>query len=237
MEPLKQVAIATAHRHSVLVSVFDAGERIPELATGSLIAYAEGPVLVTAAHVLHRHLDLANAGRLQIGTNRFTLHSLPKHLIHFSETHDIAAVLLDEDDLPEIGKEPFSFSELAASPVKENDLVAFVGYPGQWKDLSRSPTIFIGSYEFFGPVRTVEDDQFSILVEPWYEFRTTTTRPNFVPGEAKALGGLSGAPIFSATRPPHLVGWIYEGALWSPGDHKLYAVHANAVTQLCSWIS
>jgi len=237
MEPLKQLAIATAHRYSVIVSVFDADERIPELATGSLIACAEGPVLVTAAHVLHRHLDLATAGRLQIGANRFTLHSLPEHLIHFSKTRDIAAVLLDEDDLPEIGKEPFPFPEIAASGVEGNDLVAFVGYPGQWKDLSRSPTVSLGFYEFFGPVRTVEDDQFSILVEPWYEFRTTTTRPNFVPGEAEALGGLSGAPIFSATRPPRLVGWIYEGSLWSPVDHKLYAVHANAVTQLCSWAS
>ncbi len=237
MESLKGVAIATAHRYSVIVSVFDADERIPELATGSLIACAEGPVLVTAAHVLQRHLELAAKGRLQVGANRFTLHSLPECRIHFSKTRDIAAVLLEEGDLPEIGKEAFPFSEFAGSPVEERDLVAFVGYPGQWKDLSRSPSVSLGTYEFFGAVRTVEDDQFSLLVEPTYEFRTTTTRTRSVPGEAEALGGLSGAPIFSATQPPRLVGWIYEGSLWSPVDHKLYAVHANAATQICSWAS
>jgi hypothetical protein len=237
MRSPKQVTIATAHRYSVIVSVFDSRELVPELATGLLIRITPGLVLVTAAHVVKRYLELGPHGRLQIGAHRFTLQNFPPELLRFSRDHDVASVILEENDLEPIGKDAIQLSQIASSPVAEGALVAFVGYPGQWKSPGIAPHVSLGYYEFYGPVRTVETDQFSILVEPRYEIRITTTRPNFKPGHTESLGGLSGAPVFSVAAVPQLVGWIYEGSLWSPADHKLFAIHAQLFTADGAWAS
>jgi len=235
MHTLKQQAITAAHLYSVILSVFDSGERVPEMATGIVVGASDGPILITAGHVLHRFISLGTAGRLQLGDNRFTLQNVPVQLIRFSRFHDMGALKLELSDLLSIGKSVFPLNEIATSDVREGDLVAFVGYPGQWKQSQESGEVSLGSYEFFGPVRTVEPDQFSILVDSTYEIRTMTKRLGFSSDNTQSLGGLSGAPIFSATHPPKLVGWIYEGNLWSRCEHKLYAVHAAALVSPGAW--
>jgi hypothetical protein len=234
MHLAKRAAIATAHRYSVIVSVFSSVERIPEMASGIIVESRPGPVLVTAAHVLARFLSLGPNGRLQIGAHRFTLQSVSPTLIHFDRALDIATLALEPADLEPIGKEALPLSQIASTSVTEGTLVAFVGYPGQWKQPGKCEEVSLGYYEFFGPVRTVEPDQFSLLIDSTYEIRITTTRPNFSLGETESLGGLSGAPIFSAVELPLLVGWIHEGQLFSATDHKLFAVHA---TRLGLWVS
>jgi hypothetical protein len=225
----KQNAIQSAHRYSLILSVFEAVARVPEMASGILLNSPDGPVLITAGHVLQRFLDLGPNGRLQIGAHKFTVQGVPRELMKFSPNCDLAGLKLETEDLKSVGKDSLPLAQIRYSSVEEGELVAFVGYPGYWKE-PRGNQIGAGSYEFFGPVRTVEPHQFSILVDSTYEMRVATTRPGSSVGLTQSLGGLSGAPIFDSGEIPSLVGWIFEGNLWSPTDHKLYAIHANALT-------
>lgn len=174
----KDAAIRAAHRYSVILSVFDAETRAPETASGIVLTSHRGLLLVTAGHVLKRVLSLGGSGRLQIGADRFTLAGVPTSLISFSPLHDIAALRLDGPDLDAIGKEPLHFGEVASKRVAEGDLVAFVGYPGYWKRHTSENEFGLGSYEFFGPVRTVEPDQFSLLADSTYEIPPPARAPD-----------------------------------------------------------
>ena len=235
MQTSKRAAINAAHRYSVVLSVFRVETRNPELATGILLDSPRGLLLVTAGHVVQRFLALGAPGRLQIGVHRFTLQSIASESVRFSGKHNVVAINLESSDLDAIRKDALPFNRVASLPVSEGDLVAFVGYPGYWQEV-RVNDVGLGSYEFFGPVRTVEPEQFSILIDTTYEIRLTTRRRTSV-RLTESLGGLSGAPVFSTARPPLLVGWIYEGHLRSDRNHQLYGVHADAMTASGTWVS
>jgi hypothetical protein len=159
------------------VSVSDSEARRPYVATRSCyVRYAGPPVLVTAYYVLQRFIDLGPSGRLQIGTHRFTLQGIPPDQMLLSQRHDLVALALDNDDLSAIGKEMLPATQIAYQRVVAGQLVAFVGFPGYWKEIRDGREVGLGSYEFFGPVRTIEPDQFSLLVEPSYEIAVATTR-------------------------------------------------------------
>ena len=223
------LAVKAAHRHAIVLGVFHAIERLtPSLATGAIIETRGELRLVTAAHVFHALLALGEQGRLQIGMHGDTVQLANDRAIRFApDGVDLAWLPLPgrvEDTVPIPG------DSVSSSPPDIDDVVAFVGYPGAFK--ARTPgtdRVNIGTSEHVLRVRTVEGDQFSMLVDETHTFGAASKRPGFSALDHLEQGGLSGAPIWSVATTPKVVGFVHQGQAFDSKTRKLYAVHARTL--------
>lgn len=214
-----------AQRHSIPLLVFRAGEKEPELATGSFVRTSDNIFLVTAKHVVDEFLRLGPDGRLQIGTQAFILTNFDLKRVRCSRNLDVATIEFDDTTISQNGWPVLKLEDVSIKPVKQLDLVVYCGFPGDLKILSgRQKTI--RSFSLCATIDVVEPDQFSMRVdEGRFETGIAQDAPMF------RLGGVSGAPVFSIVdindgriRKPLLVGWVHEGTAWSRNEQKHYAV-------------
>ncbi|CAM5387296.1 hypothetical protein FALB51S_01978 [Frigidibacter albus] len=214
-----------AQRYSIPLLVFRAGEKERELATGSFVKTSDSVFLVTAKHVVEEFLRLGPGGRMQIGTQAFVLSDLDPKRVRCPQNLDVAIIEFDDATISMNGWPILNLVDISIKPVKQLDLVAYCGFPGDLKDLSGHQKT-IRSFSLCATIDVVELDQFSMRVdEERFETDIAHVTPMF------RLGGVSGAPVFSIVdindgriRKPLLVGWVHEGAAWSRYEQKHYAV-------------
>jgi hypothetical protein len=225
---VKAVTLKTANKYSITLAAFHSVERKPRLATGTIVQSKAGACLLTAGHVLRHLLELEDHGRLQIGRDQSVLDHVSPASMTIGRAVDIGCLRLSGSQVAQLALPVLPWDDVSREKVQQGVLVAFIGYPGCWKRERPDGVVGIGSYEFFGFVQTVENDQFSVRVDDTHEVFVRTTRDDQSPLETD-VGGLSGAPIFQAADRPKLVGIVSEGAAWSLSAQKIFAVHVETL--------
>ncbi|WP_148047001.1 hypothetical protein [Pseudomonas fluorescens] len=225
-----------AKKYSVPLLVFDAEKTKPQTATGLLLETQRGTVLVTSAHVFEGYLELKDAGRFQAGMRGKVIKNL-KDRIRLSKTQDVGFALLTDDEVAGTGFPVYPKSGVSQEPPQKLDLVAYSGFPGCWKEVLANIGMRLTALTCLAAVETVEDDQFSVRMdEERYELAQNSIR------HLEDAGGISGAPVFSLfdfwkskRRQPLLIGFIFEGYVWSETDHKHYAVPLKALQEIADF--
>lgn len=233
---IMDTGICVAENYSVPLLVFHAVDRKPQTATGLILETRGGLALATAAHVIKGYVELGEKARLQVGHKGYVLKDLSDDRIKLSSRVDLGLIGLTAEDLEAIGWPVLPMNRISASRPRRLDLLAYVGFPGCWKEFLCSHEIQLTSFKCNGTVETVEPDQFSIRIDD-HRYEVEGEHPR----ELEDPGGISGAPVFSIfdfwnsrEREPLLVGFITEGFAWSSLAQKHYAVHSDGLDSIAA---
>jgi hypothetical protein len=173
MDEIISTGILEIKRYSIPLFVFPTGTHDFHCGTGTLIQLSAGVALVTVAHVLRAVVELGDAGRLQIGKNRFVLRNVHQRAINFGVRTDLAAMPLSPQEVAGIGWDVLHPDRLAVKDVRDHELVAFIGFPGADKKFLSDTEIELTRHECIAVVQTIERDQFSLRIdEERYEHET-----------------------------------------------------------------
>lgn len=234
VERISETGVQHIKKYSLPLLVIDQKDRVFQTATGMVIQKGNLFFLTTAAHVIAAFMSKEIDGRLQIGGNGFVLKDISTQDVKLHKKYDFGVIQLPRK-LVEFHKwNPLDTNEISKKRPRELDLVAYTGYPGCLTRKISDKEISIPAFEAIGTVNTIEDDQFSILInERNYEHEGSRQE------EMTDAGGLSGAPVFSLLdfwnykkRDPLLIGWLYEGFVWDKFNQKHYSVHSSALFDL-----
>ena len=226
-------ALKFVRHHKFIIDIFSSDYSSFNRATGSIVETGFGLALVTCRHVLEKYVELGERGRIQLGSSRMTVIMPSNDRIKLSDDCDLGLVILDQELVAEHKLPTIYGGYLCLTSVVPGDFVAFAGYPSDLFVQTAPKVISVKSSGVFGVVRTVQDDQFSLLVNPdEYEGNIPASQPKF------ELGGISGAPVFRFMEAgslgftlPALVGWVHQGAALDKDNAKYYATHLKQVVQ------
>lgn len=221
-----------ATEYSVPVIVFDAKTREFQTATGVLIETKLGVILATAGHVIEDFSGRGIDGRLQIGRTGFVIKDVDAQRIKIDKKVDFGAISLNPEEVIMTGAKILTSGHISTKDVRQLDLVAYVGFPGCYKERVTEKLVNLKRFTLVGAVTTVEPDQFSLRISETTYNNEDNMDDDFHPG------GISGAPVFSLfdfwdshKREPQLVGFIQEGMAWTALEQKHYAVHSHILAK------
>lgn len=236
LDKIMEDGMEVAHSLTYPIIVFRAAsDRQPQTATGIVISDQDEYFLATAGHVIDGFLSLGEQGRFQTGGSGRILKNMESRQILRAKRHDVGAISLTEEDVRNFGLRFIQSSDIVPGEIKIYDLLAYSGYPGVLKTVHSNSSMSLRRISFIGAVDTIEEDQFSIRVDPdRYEGMNNSE-------ELTDLGGISGAPIFRIHEfwrgdakqfNPKLVGFVHEGMIWSALEQKHFANHAWVILDL-----
>lgn len=169
-------------------------------ATGTLVNFGQGPLVVTCAHVLDEYSERWKSGKALIRVGDVRISS--SQLAAFDKDLDLATIRLSDRQAADLVSEDRIATQFYEPPrwpldrAKEGEWVAVGGYPGQWRRQRPEARELVLAYYGIGatPVTSVSERQFGCQFER--EHWTWISRDAELP-DLTALGGLSGGPVFA----------------------------------------
>lgn len=202
-------------------------------ATATLINLNSRLIAITCHHVLDEYRNILRDGKKVFQINMCAFNPIER-IIHESPKYDIVLIDLGGLDISEIinseeiSSKFFVPSKWPPSDIKDDDFVAFGGFPGKWREFISFDEIIFGTFSSGAcRIASVGDNYFVCQFEREYWVESMKSM-GYRATNLHDIGGLSGGPVFILRELYfELIGIIYQFSI----DYELMYVRSTRIIQ------